>query len=163
VPRKGTCDKIIANVQEVICAGNKKDGEAMLKLLAWQLQNVGKPSRVIVVMKTKKHQAGKGVLAGELMLKIYGPSGFLPSSVDQVLGRFNDSLRGRAYIFLDEVLFAAGRRTPSSAYPPRRSMASRRKIYRSSHARSPSICGSRPTTRSRPSLRNPTPAIGPWT
>jgi hypothetical protein len=30
----------------------------MLKLMAWQIQNIGKPSRVIVVLKSKRHQAG---------------------------------------------------------------------------------------------------------
>ena len=65
----------------------------MLKLMAWQMQNVGKPSRVIVIMKTKEHQAGKGLLLGETLLKIYGPSGFIPATTDQVVGRFNDAHR----------------------------------------------------------------------
>ena len=42
--------------------------------------------------------------------KIFGPSGFTPSSTDQVLGRFNDPIRGCAYVFLDEVLFAGDRK-----------------------------------------------------
>jgi Family of unknown function (DUF5906) len=82
----------------------------MLKLMAWQMQNVGRPSRVIVILKTEKHQAGKGALLGETLLKIYGPSGFTPSSTDQVTGRFNDAIVGRVYIFLDEVMFSGDRR-----------------------------------------------------
>ena len=74
------------------------------------MQNIGKPSRVIVVIRTESHQAGKGLLLEETLLKIYGEAGFVPSSTDQVLGRFNDVIVGRAYIFLDEAMFFGDRR-----------------------------------------------------
>jgi hypothetical protein len=61
-------------------------------------------------MKSKKHQVGKGALLGETMLKIYGPAGFAPAAIDQVLGRFNDVLVGCVYVFLDEVMFSGDRR-----------------------------------------------------
>jgi hypothetical protein len=109
-PREGRCARIVAHIREVICSGDAVATDAMLKLMAWQMQNIGKPSRVIVIMKTKKHQAGKGALLGETMLKIYGPAGFAPAAIDQVLGRFNDTIVGRAYIFLDEVMFSGDRR-----------------------------------------------------
>ena len=82
----------------------------MLNLMAWQMQNIGKPSRVIVVIRTERHQAGKGLLLNETLLKIYGEAGFVPSSTDQVLGRFNDVIVGRAYVFLDEAMFFGDRR-----------------------------------------------------
>jgi hypothetical protein len=109
-PREGRCDRIIAHIREVICSGDAASSSAMLKLMAWQMQNIGKPSRVIVVMRTQQHQAGKGLLLAETLLKIYGPAGFAPSSTDQVTGRFNDAIVGRVYIFLDEVMFAGDRR-----------------------------------------------------
>jgi Family of unknown function (DUF5906) len=109
-PRKGRCSLTIAHIREVICSNDSVAGDAMLKLMAWQIQNIGKPSRVIVILKTEKHQAGKGALLGETLLKIYGPSGFIPSATDQVVGRFNDAILGRAYIFLDEVMFSGDRR-----------------------------------------------------
>jgi len=110
-PCEGCCERIVAHVRDVVCSGNPTDADAMLKLLAWQIQNIGKPSRIIVVLKSEVHQAGKGILLGEVMLKIYGPSGFAPSTVDQVLGKFNDAIRGRSFLFLDEVLFAGDRRS----------------------------------------------------
>jgi Family of unknown function (DUF5906) len=110
-PREGKCERVLAHVREVICSGNTADAEAMLKLLAWQVQNIGEPSRIITILKSAKQQAGKGILLGELMLKIYGPSGFSASTTDQVLGRFNDAIRGRAFVFMDEVLFAGDRRS----------------------------------------------------
>jgi hypothetical protein len=113
-PREGCCDLILAHIHEVICAGDAIASDAMQKLMAWQIQNIGKPSRVVVIMKTKEHQAGKGLLLGETLLPIYGPSGFIPSSTDQVLGRFNDAIVGRVYIFLDEVMFSGDRRAADS-------------------------------------------------
>jgi hypothetical protein len=113
-PKPGKCDRIRRHIAEVICAGDAEAADAMFKLMAWQLQNIGKPSRVVVVLKSERHQAGKGIILGEVLAKIYGPSSFVPSTMDQVLGRFNDAIRGRSLIFLDEVLFAGDRRAADS-------------------------------------------------
>ena len=109
-PKEGNCELILDHVYEVICSNDATANEAMLNLMAWQMQNIGKPSRVIVVLRTEQHQAGKGLLLNETLLKIYGEAGFIPSSTDQVLGRFNDVLLGRAYILLDEAMFFGDRR-----------------------------------------------------
>ena len=37
-PKKGKCEKIIADIRDVICCGNEKNAEAMIKLLAWQIK-----------------------------------------------------------------------------------------------------------------------------
>lgn len=110
IPRAGNCERIKQHIREVICSGNEPVYSSMMSLLAWQLQNAGKPSRVITVLKSRQQQTGKGVFLGELMSKIWGSSGFQPASLDQVLGRFNSALRGRGFIYLDEVLFAGDRR-----------------------------------------------------
>jgi hypothetical protein len=104
-PAPGDCTKILAHIREVICSNVETDFQAMLHLLAWQIQHVGEPSRIIVVLHNPNQQAGKGIFFEEIMLKIYGPSGFSPSDTDQVLGRFNDTLRGCAFLMLDEVHF----------------------------------------------------------
>jgi Family of unknown function (DUF5906) len=109
-PRKGNCPLILAHIHEVICSSDAIATEAMLNLMAWQIQHIGQPSRVIVIMKTKEHQAGKGLLLGETLLKIYGPSGFIPATTEQVVGKFNDALLGRVYVFLDEVMFSGDRK-----------------------------------------------------
>lgn len=105
-PKPGKCDLILAHVKNMICAGVESDFEAMLNLHAWQIQNIGKPSRIVVVYRNKNQQGGKGVFLEEVVLKIYGPSGFSPTTGEQILGRFNDVIRGRAFIFCDEVFFA---------------------------------------------------------
>ena len=48
------------------------------------------------------------------MIPIYGPSAFSPSATEQVLGRFNDAIRGRVFLFLDEVLFAGDMKAANS-------------------------------------------------
>jgi hypothetical protein len=110
-PRAGSCRLILSHIREVVCSDDLKNATAMLNLMGWQIQNIGKPSRIIVVLKSKGQQVGKGILLGETMLKIWGPSGFQPATIEQVFGKFNDVLRGRSFIFLDEVLFAGDRRS----------------------------------------------------
>jgi hypothetical protein len=110
VPKAGACTLICAHIHEVICAGDAIAYERMLDLMSWQIQNVGKPSRIIVILMTEGQQAGKGIVLLEVLLKIYGDAGFIPNSTDQVLGRFNDALVGRVYIFLDEVMFVGDRK-----------------------------------------------------
>ncbi|WP_210162335.1 primase-helicase family protein [Methylocystis sp. ATCC 49242] len=110
VPKPGNCDRIISHIREVICSGNETDADAMLKLLAWQIQNIGEPSRIIVILKSEQQQVGKGVLLDGVMTKIYGQSGFSAAQTDQILGRFNSKIRGCAFVFLDEVLFSGDRK-----------------------------------------------------
>ena len=161
-PREGSCDRIIAHVKEVICSGNQTDADAMLKLHAWQIQNIGKLSRIIVLYKSEEHQAGKGIFLGEVMLKIYGPSGFTPATIDQVLGKFNDALRGRSFIFLDEVLFAGDRKSADAL-----KRLSTTDSYGIETKNVPVVtcpiavnCISPPTTPTQPSSRNTTRATG---
>jgi len=106
VPREGQCELIKGHIKHVFCSDIESAYEAMLDLMGWQIQNVGMPSRIIVVLRSKNQQTGKGIILEEVLLKIYGPSGFSPSSTDQILGRFNDAIRGRVFMFCDEVLFA---------------------------------------------------------
>lgn len=113
-PREGPCELIVAHIKSVLCDNDLIAGEAMLDLMAWQLQHIGEPSRVIVMLHNPNQQAGKGIILEETLLSIYGPSGFSPSSIDQLLGRFNDSIRGRAYLFCDEVLFAGDLRSANA-------------------------------------------------
>lgn len=103
---EGKCDKILNHIKEVICADDAKNYEALLNLLAWQVQNVGRPSRIIVSLKSKAQQAGKGLFLGEMLAPIWGNAGFKTGDIGQILTRFNDTLRGKGFIFLDEALFA---------------------------------------------------------
>ena len=109
-PKNGTCDRIFAHTKDVICAGDDVNNTALLKLLAWQIQNIGKPSRIITALKSKAQQVGKGCFLADILAVIFGSSGFVTSDLSQIITRFNDTLRGKAFIFLDEALFAGDRK-----------------------------------------------------
>lgn len=109
-PAKGNCNLILNHIKEVICAGCETSHDALVKLLAWQLQNIGKPSRIITALKSTVQQVGKGCLASDILAKIYGNAGFATSDIGQITGRFNDNIRGKAYLFLDEALFSGDRK-----------------------------------------------------
>jgi hypothetical protein len=110
-PKAGRCDLIHQHIREVICAGNSVAYEALLNLLAWQKQNIGRASRIIVTLYSKEHQVGKGVLLEKILPVIFGLHGIFSASSEQVFGRFNDLIRGKSYCGLDEACFAGDRKT----------------------------------------------------
>jgi hypothetical protein len=110
-PKPGKCDRILNHIKDVICRGAEDRYKSMLDLMAWQIQHIGEPSRIIVVLISENQQAGKGILLEETLLKIYDPSGTAPQNTDQITGRFNDILRGMSYIFCDEIFFSGDRKT----------------------------------------------------
>lgn len=105
-PKQGKCEKILNHIEEVLCAGNKVNSLAFIKKTAWEVQNIGEPSRVPVLLKSEQHQTGKGIYLEKICLPMFGNSGFKPEGLEQLIGRFNDPMRGKAFIYLDEVLFA---------------------------------------------------------
>ena len=113
-PVEGSCERIIEHVKTVICNGNDNDFESIIKLLAWQVQNIGEPSRVITVLKSQQQQTGKGAFLEGVLGKMYGSSGLITSDMGKVLGRFNDAIRGKSYIFLDEALFGGDKKSADS-------------------------------------------------
>lgn len=113
-PKEGGCDRIIDHLREVICSNDNQNFQALIKLLSWQLQNIGKPSRIIVILKSKQQQVGKGTLLSDILAKIYGPAGLFTSDLGKVLTRFNDTLRGKSFVCLDEALFAGDRKSADS-------------------------------------------------
>ena len=110
-PKEGDCTLILRHAKEVICGGNEDVFNDWIKYEAWKLQNIGEPSRIVLIIRSVEEQVGKGVFYDEdgLFKKIYGPSHFTVLSAEQVLGRFNDSLLGRVSICFDEALFAGDR------------------------------------------------------
>jgi hypothetical protein len=103
-PKSGPVDLIIKHIVEVLCGGNQKQADDFIKLQAWQIQNIGKPSRTMVLFKSKHQQVGKGLYL-DFMVRLYGTSAIKPAAMEQVTGRFNDQLRGASFVFLDEVVY----------------------------------------------------------
>ena len=71
--KHGDCHLILQHIREVICSKNIEIYNAMLNLIGWQLQNIGKPSRIIVMLvSVNQQQVGKGVLLEHILLPIFG-------------------------------------------------------------------------------------------
>ena len=110
-PKAGCCELICNHIREVICAKRTAEYEAFIKLLAWQVQNVGRASRIIVALYSKEQQVGKGVLLEKILPAIFGLHGVFTANSDQIFGQFNDLMRGKVYCGLDEACFAGDRKT----------------------------------------------------
>jgi hypothetical protein len=105
-PMLGQCPRIYQHIHEVICAGHDIENEAFLNLIAWQVRNVGRASRIIVVLKSIKQQVGKGVLLEQILLPMWGLHGAFISDASKAFGRFNDLLVRKAFVAIDEDNFA---------------------------------------------------------
>jgi Family of unknown function (DUF5906) len=109
-PAQGDCGLILQHVKEVLCAGDALVYERFLDLEAWKLQHVGEPSRVILTVVTPEHQTGKGIYFEQVMGKIWGRAFANETNTEALSGRFNDVLRGKSYLLLDETAFQGDNR-----------------------------------------------------
>ena len=110
-PKAGRCRLIHRHIWEVICAKEPKKYKAFINLLAWQVQNIGYASRIIVVLYSKEQQVGKGVLLEKILPEMFGPlHGVFTDEFEHYFGRFNDGLRGKVCVCLDEACFAGDRK-----------------------------------------------------
>jgi putative DNA primase/helicase len=109
-PKKGCCVRQKQHILEVVCADDRVAYEAMLNLIAWQMQNIGRPSRIIVLLISKKGQTGKGTLLEFILLPIFGAAGLMIQRLEDITGPFNAILKGKAYNFLDEAMFKGDRK-----------------------------------------------------
>lgn len=105
-PKPGKCDLIHRHIREVICADDPVKYEAFENLVAWQTQNIGRSSRIVVDLFSQAQQTGKGVLLEKILKPMFGLHGLFTADSGKVFGRFNDAIRGKAYIAFDEACFA---------------------------------------------------------
>ena len=110
---QGNCSLILRHIFEVWCSSDEKLYDAMLNLIAFQLQKIGHASRIIVVLISRKQQAGKGIIMDEVMLPIFGDAGYATVRIQDATGDFNDAMRGRALFMLDEALFGGDKAAAS--------------------------------------------------
>ena len=109
-PSEGSCGRILQHIGEVIASGNVDIYNQFLALLAWQVQNVGKPSRIVVALYSEAQQTGKGFLLEKILLRLWDLHGIKITSQEHAFGRFNDALRGKSYLFIDEANFSGNRK-----------------------------------------------------
>jgi hypothetical protein len=112
-PRQGEWPLLRQHIHEVLAAGDEQVAKALLMLIGWQMQNVGRPSRVMTLLWCDQQQTGRGLFLEKVLLPIWGEAGFFTVSLEDVTGQFNEVLWGKGLVILDEALFAGDRRGAS--------------------------------------------------
>jgi hypothetical protein len=105
--RGGSWDLLKRHIRDVICGANDVYFGYLLSWMARVVQFPAEAGEVAVVL-CGGEGTGKGTLANA-MAHILGSSAFATSRSNDVVGRFNDQLRGCVFLFCDEAFFAANR------------------------------------------------------
>ena len=97
-----------SHMLNVLCSGNQKHFDYLIRLMAWGVQHLDKPLGVAVALLGPQG-AGKGIFA-RTYGKFYGKHFSHITHGDQLLGRFNASIGNACAIFLDEAVWAADKK-----------------------------------------------------
>ena len=108
-PKAGCCDRILQHIHEVICSKDDVAYEAMMNLIAWQFQNIGTPSRIIVGLRSSQQQVGKNMFMDNILGRCLKHAYFYSNDANRVFGQFNAQMRGVVVLCLDEAVFAKDR------------------------------------------------------
>lgn len=100
-------DEIRYHILHRLCLDNVDRAEAYIKIEAWKIQNIGKPSRVIVAMKSDNQQVGKGLISDDLLNAVWGERNcYTAVSHEDIVGQFTGHLVGKSHQLLEEACFA---------------------------------------------------------
>ena len=97
-------DIFLRHIRERICQNDEALCDQILKLLAWQMQNLDQPGQKVLVLR-----GGQGTgktLFGKIFLRMYAPFAMETSSSEKVTGRFNGHLEDKLFLLADEAFFA---------------------------------------------------------
>lgn len=104
-PAEGDCSLFLAHLRDIICSGNDEHYAYLLNLLAFTIQEPGKPSQVAVVLRGKPG-TGKGMFVHALG-RIFGRRHYVQlDRIDHLVGNFNAALSGKILVFADEAFWA---------------------------------------------------------
>jgi hypothetical protein len=103
-PRKGSWRLMQKHIAEVLANGDQVFEDFILRLTAWKFQNPGVRPEVVLALLGGKG-AGKGVW-GYIQMLIYGPHGLQIFSTDHLIGKHNQHLQNKLFLFLDEAVWA---------------------------------------------------------
>jgi len=92
-------------ILNIVCNGNEKHYDYLIKWMAGGFQHPEKIAEVAVVLRGGKG-SGKGTL-GKLLKKMWGIHGKHISSSQHLSGNFNGHLKNCCFMFADEAYFAA--------------------------------------------------------
>lgn len=109
VPRAGKWDKLKRLLLDGICAGNEKDYNGLIKLLAWKAQNPELRTEVALVLRGPKG-TGKNTIASIYKYILGNAYCFETAHPEQIFGRFNSHLAHRLVLVLNESFFHGNRK-----------------------------------------------------
>ena len=107
-PKKGDWSLMEKHIREILANDDPKAAAYILRSLAWDFQNPGKPAEVALATKGPKG-SGKGVL-GKALRKIFGEHGLHIFSQKHLTGNFNAHLRSCLFLFADEAFWAGDKK-----------------------------------------------------
>lgn len=102
-PEPGDWSLMRELIVDVLCAGNEKHGDYVLKWIAFMLQKPGVSPESALVFRGDEG-VGKGTL-GRALMRIAGVHGMTVASPSQFAGRFNAHLRDCVFLFADEAFW----------------------------------------------------------
>jgi hypothetical protein len=101
---KHSWELLKCHITAVVARGNNEDAEYILNSMARWVQQPARMPEVAIVLQGGEG-AGKGILF-KSVLKLFGRHGMHLFAQQQLLGRFNDHLKDKLFIFADEAFFA---------------------------------------------------------
>jgi hypothetical protein len=101
---KGSWRLMQRHIAEVLANGNQVFEDFIIRLTAWKFQNPGVRPEVVLALLGGKG-AGKGAW-GYVQMLIYGPHGLQIFSTDHLIGKHNQHLQNKLFLFLDEAVWA---------------------------------------------------------
>lgn len=108
-PKPGKCTAMKAHLLNVICAKDQENFQHLLAIMAQLLKETGQKHNTCVVVQGP-HGAGKGMAAGWLREMIGPRHSKLLSQDDQITGKFNEHLRDKFFVQVEEALWAGDRK-----------------------------------------------------
>ena len=102
-PRKGSWRLMRRHIEEVLANGNAVFDNYIVRSTAWKFQNPGLPSEVVLALLGGKG-VGKGAW-GYIQMLIWGSHGLQIYSTDHLIGKHNQHLQNKLFLFLDEALW----------------------------------------------------------
>jgi hypothetical protein len=107
-PARGDWSLMRSHIFNVVCSGNHKHFNYLIRLMAWGVQHLDKPLGVAVALLGPQG-AGKGVFA-RTYGKLFGKHFSHITHGEQLTGRFNAGIGTACAIFLDEAVWAADKK-----------------------------------------------------
>jgi hypothetical protein len=110
--KAGTWPLIQAFLLDVICDGDRKSYDYLIRFIAHALQRPWEKPGILIILLGGQG-TGKGTL-GRILRLIWSATYLQVHNIDAVTGNFNASLERAFMVFMDEALFAGNRKASDS-------------------------------------------------